>query len=170
MAPHYLRRMALLLLPAVVFLAGCSSFENPLPDDGLVMELSLDRTEVESGGTFTATYSIRNTNLEPVLLTTACFAFARGVVYQNDQEKAFMGSSSGCYTSIGTYEIDAGETLTRQWEVEAAIIIKAYPDGRPPDIELAAPGHYVFRVQPDVFEINGAQAQLPSVEQAIEVR
>lgn len=180
MVHNSLHRMALVLLPSLFFLAGCTSFIDPITDDefeapgavishGLVMHLSLDRTEVEPGEAFTATYTIRNSRSEAVLLESSCSQPARGVVYQNDQEVNFTGSGSGCYTSIGTHNIAAGETLTRQWEVEAAIIIKAYPDGRPPDVEPAAPGHYVFRVTPDVFQINGAQAQLPAVEEAIEV-
>jgi hypothetical protein len=54
--------------------------------------------------------------------------------------------------------------------VHAAIIVKAYPDGREPDIELTPPGEYLFRVEPDVLTVNGVQARLPVIEKKFTVR
>jgi hypothetical protein len=135
----------------------------------LVAELTVAPSAVAPYGTFTATYTVHNTGSEDAHLTTACAAPARGVVYLGEAEAHFMGSSSGCRTSLGQHSIPAGGMLQRSWEVTAAIIVEAYPDGRPPLTRPAEPGEYVFRVEPDVMMINGAQAELPALSHAVVV-
>jgi hypothetical protein len=137
---------------------------------GLATQLVVDRGEVAPGGEFTARYTISNTGTAPVRLESACVAVARGVVYKSGNVANFTGSGSGCYTAIGTHDIAPGATLERTWQVRAAIIVRAYPDGREPDIELAARGEYVFRVEPDVLTVKGVEARLPNLEQKIRVR
>jgi hypothetical protein len=137
---------------------------------GLATDIVIDRGEVARGGEFAVTYTISNTGTAPVRLESACVAVARGVVLHGGNVANFIGSSSGCYTAIGTHDIAAGAMLERTWQVPAAIIVKAYPDGREPDIELAPAGEYVFRVEPDVLTVNGVQARLPAIEQKITVR
>jgi len=167
-----------LLLPALVVLSACAmdmlSPNEQAPayalSNGLEMQLSIDPTEIGPGEEFTATYSVRNTRAESVRLESLCNALAKGVVYRNSEEVGFVGSGSGCRTAISTYDIAAGETLEQRWRVKAAIILRAYPDGREPDIALAESGQYIFRAEPDVYSINGAKAKFPKVEQRIVVR
>jgi hypothetical protein len=132
-------------------------------------ELGLDRTVVVPGETFTATYTIRNTGSEDAELTTACTALARGVIYRDGAEAPFLGSSSGCYTAIGHHVVPAGGVIEWSWDVTAAIIVKAYPDGRPPEIGEAEPGQYVFQVEPNVIMIDGAHATLPRLSRTVVV-
>jgi hypothetical protein len=128
------------------------------------MQLSVDRTKIRPGEEFTATYSIRNARPESVQLKSLCSALARGVVYRSGHEVRLVGSSSGCRTAIGTHLIAAGQTVEWQWRVRAAVILRAYPDGREPDVALAEAGQYVFRVEPDVFQVDGVDLQLPTQE------
>jgi hypothetical protein len=92
------------------------------------------------------------------------------VVYRDGEEIGFIGSGSGCYTAISHHEIPAGGSLEWNWEVRAAVILRAYPDGRDPDVALAEPGEYLFRVEPRVFRIDGADERLPQLEQRIVVQ
>jgi hypothetical protein len=170
-----MQALAALGLAAVV-LAGCA--EDPLAPgaaqlavgEALVTELSLDRTAIAPGGTFTATYTIRNTGAEAVRLTTACTSLARGVVYRAGAEVGFMGSGSGCYTAIGHYAVPAGGALEWRWDVRATIIVEAYPDGRPPLTREAEPGEYTFRVEPNVIMIDDTQATLPPLSRTVRVQ
>jgi hypothetical protein len=161
------------LAPAVLALAACAA-DTLAPGDTelavgevLVTDLSLDRTTVAPNGTFTATYTIRNTGPEGVRLTTACAALARGVVYHTGAEVGFMGSGSGCRTAIGHYDIPAGEVIAWRWDVRAAIIVEAYPDGRPPLTRAAERGVYTFRAEPDVIMINETAATLPPLSRVV---
>lgn len=164
--------LALLVLPAceLGLLSPKEAAPSQVVSHGLVTQLSVDRAAIERGEEFGATFWIRNTRSEPIHLESLCNALARGVVYRNGHEVGFIGSGSGCRTAISTYNIAAGETLKWQWQVKAAIILRAYPDGREPDMALAEPGQYIFQVEPDVYRINGAEAQLPKMEQRILVR
>jgi hypothetical protein len=166
-----------LLLTGFLFIAACGT-DSIAPGEvalshaiahGLETKLFIDPVDVGPGGAFTAEYSITNSRAEPVHLKSSCIAIARGVVYRDGDEARFIGSGSGCYTAVGNYKIAAGETFRWTWQVEAAIVLRAYPDGTQ-DIEDAKPGEYVFRVKPDVFEINEVRAQLPVLEQGIQVR
>lgn len=138
--------------------------------DGLRTELRLDRTAVDRGKEFTATFRIQNTRSEDVALESLCVAIARGVVYREGERIGFVGSGSGCFTTLRTYEIDAGETFEWSWRIKAATTVRAYPDGRPPDLAPAEQGEYIFRVEPDVWTVNGVEARLPQLEQRFTVR
>jgi hypothetical protein len=172
-----MRRKCIVLLLTAAAIAGCeinslAPEEAPLSQalaHGLVTRLVVDRTEVAPGGSFTATYSITNTGSGPVQLESTCVAIARGVVYRNGTETPFIGSGSGCYTAIGSHVIAAGETLERHWQLEAAILLRAHPDGSR-EVAPAQPGDYIFRVIPDVFRIDGAEARLPALERPVSVR
>jgi hypothetical protein len=137
---------------------------------GLAADIVIDRSEVARGGEFAVTYTIINTGTAPVRLESACVAVARGVVLRGGNVANFIGSSSGCRTAIGTHDIAADATLQMTWQVRAAIIVQAHPDGREPDIEPAPAGEYVFRVEPDVLTVNGVEARLPVIEQKFTVR
>lgn len=167
-------KRVLALLPAVG-IAACET--NPLaPDtartqlmsDGLATRLTVDRSRVEPGGEFTVTYTIRNTRPESFRLESSCVAIARGIVYRNDREVALIGSGSGCFPSIATHEIARGDSLERRWRVRAGTH-GVDPDTRQ-NITLAKSGRYVFRVEPDVFQINGEAARLPTLDVRIEIR
>jgi hypothetical protein len=170
-----LAALAPALAPALA-LAACAA-DTLAPGDAqlaagevLVTELSLDRTTVAPNGTFTATYTIRNTGAEGVRLTTACTALARGVVYRTGAEVAFMGSGSGCYTAIGHYDIPAGGAIAWRWDIRAAIIVEAYPDGRPPLTRAAERGEYTFQAEPNVMMINETAATLPRLSRVLLVQ
>lgn len=156
-----------LLLFAVGLLSGACDHSLLAPGsefvDGFQVDLVLDRTEVAPGETFTATFSIHNSRDESVTIESLCVALARGVVYRDGHEARLIGSGSGCYTAIGHVTIEPGDSFVREWEVTAATILKAYPDGRPPDTEPAEPGDYLFRVEFDIYRINGEDAELPDL-------
>jgi hypothetical protein len=158
---------------ALAALAACAA-DTLAPGDAqlaagevLVTELSLERTTVAPNGAFTAIYTIRNTGAEAVRLTTACNALARGVVYRAGAEVAFMGSGSGCYTAIGHYTVPAGGAIAWRWDVRAAIIVEAYPDGRPPLTRAAERGEYTFRAEPDVIMVDETAATLPRLSRMV---
>jgi hypothetical protein len=168
----YLLLLALAVLPACAMdlLPPKEVAQNEAVSTGLTTQLILNRTELAPGGEFTATYSIRNSRAQPIRLESLCNAIARGVVYRNGEEVGFTGSGSGCRNAISTYEIASGARLEWRWTVTAAVILRAYPDGREPDVALAEAGQYVFRVEPDVYLINGMAGKLPKMEQQIMVR
>jgi hypothetical protein len=172
-----MNRKRTFVLLTVVGIAACET-NSVAPDEAslrravsnrLETQLSVDRTDVTPGEEFIATYSIRNTRAESVRLESSCTAIAKGVVYRNSQEVEFVGSGSGCYPAIGVHEIAAGEAIEWQWKVKAAVVLWVYPDGRQ-DIALAEPDQYLFRVEPDVFRISEADAQLPALDLRVDVK
>jgi hypothetical protein len=168
----YLLLLALAVLPACAMdlLPPKEVARNQAVSTGLTTQLSLDRSEVAPGGEFTATYSIRNSRAQPIRLESLCNSVARGVVYRDGGEVGFTGSGSGCRNAISTYEVASGATLEWKWTVTAAVILRAYPDGREPDVALAEAGQYVFRVEPDVYLIDRMAGKLPKMDQQIVVR
>jgi hypothetical protein len=137
---------------------------------GLVTQLVVEPAELAAGGSFLATYTVRNTTLAPVRLESACVTHANLVVLRNGDEARFTGSGSGCYTALGLHEIPPGHTLEQQWRVVAEIVTRYHPDGREPERVLPAPGSYAVRLQPNVMRIDEIRAELPVLERTVTVR
>jgi hypothetical protein len=167
-----------LLVLAVVSVAACASdlvgpsglAPSTATAEGLVVQLSVDREQVNAGEAFTFVYTIRNSGSLPVELESVCTALARAVVYRNSQEVGFAGSGSGCYNAMSTHRLEPGSTATSQWTIRAATILRAHPDGREPDLTPAAPGEYVVRAEPNVHRVNGVATQLPRLEHRLIVK
>lgn len=162
---------ALFLLPACERGTPFASERPPLQNAAgeFATQLTVDRAEIRPGEEFTGSYSFHNHRTEPVQLLSGCTALARGTVYRNAELVDFVGSSGGCREAVSAYEVAAGETLTVQWQVRATVV-RVHADGRPPELAPAEPGPYVFRVEPDVIQLDGESFRLPALEQSITVR
>ncbi|NBC03203.1 MAG: hypothetical protein GVY20_05795 [Bacteroidetes bacterium] len=88
---------------------------------------------------------------------------ARGVAYKDDQIIGLKGSGNGCFSGISTHEIGAGENLEIEWQIKP-FSVRYFPDDREPDTTFTDPGEYIFKVKPDVFEVNKEEKRLPELE------
>ncbi|WP_073060286.1 hypothetical protein [Fodinibius roseus] len=162
------------IVTAGLFLAGCELQQQsaePYSDistDGLRLQLEVEPAQitVNPEEEFTVTYSVQNNNPEKVKLVSGCTAFARGMVFRQEEVVRLEGSSDVCFTAISSYEIPAGEKLELEWQVKP-FSLKTYPDDREPDTTLAEAGKYTFRVKPDIMKINGEETSLPDIERKV---
>lgn len=161
-----------------LLLVGCDMQQQnsePYPEpysdistDGLRLQLEVEpaRMNVNPEEEFSVTYSVQNNNAETVKLVSGCTAFARGIVLRKKKVVGLQGSADGCFTAISSYEIPAGEKMELEWQVKP-FSLRIYPDDRKPDTTLAQPGEYIFKVKPDIIEIDGRKDSLPEIERKI---
>jgi hypothetical protein len=102
------------------------------------------------------TYTLTHRRKEPVDLAINFGSIAEGVVCRGRRAVAMVGSTSGCFPSSGVVPIAAGEELEIRWRVTTAIQDWSGEHGF--ETRNAAPGRYIFRVEPTVGEIAGASA------------
>lgn len=140
---------------AAMVLAACSadvSGPGEVVTDDLRIALVVAPTAIERQEALTATLSLENRTTAPLELTSSCTALALIRTIRGGQPVDLEGSAGGCFTAITPFELGAGETLTRTYEIRAV-----RRDGEPVDR-----GTYVLQVD---FMVPG----LPTVEAVFEV-
>ena len=155
---------------SVLFLSGCGIFNSDNNDDfedgtveGARFHLSMDKTVVERGGSFLATFTVENTTNRTLEIETECVELAGIGVYQGDELMDFRGAFPGCLTALGYFEIEPTETLTLEWDVDA-FTLSSETGEAPFDTTYVEPGDYVLRAEANVSRINGTEVEVESRE------
>ena len=75
----------------------------------------------------------------------------------------FRGAFPGCLTALGYFEIEAMQTLTLEWDVDA-FTLSSETGEAPFDTTYVEPGDYVLRAEANVNRINGTDVEVGSRE------
>ncbi len=131
-------------------------------EEGVELRLNVRPAEVRSHQPFTARVSVTNRRSHTVTLVTRQSCIALLEVYAGDRMVPFSGTENGCHRAVTQHTLRPGQSLRR-----AVPIWAEAPDGAP-----VPAGEYLLRARfsSEVFEINGAAATLPDLEQRVVVR
>lgn len=152
----------------ILNISGCSFFTN---DSNLKpeFEMSVDKSEIASGESFSIALSINNPSDEIIAFSTSCKEFAGLFTYKSNDLVDFSGNNSGCVRKINTYELEPRETLSFNWELEASIV-KWNSETSSTDTTYAASGEYVMQVRLNTKSVNGQELKRNDFEKTVLIK
>lgn len=137
---------------------------KPTADD-LLVATGIHPDTVAPGESFRITYTITNTTLVPVVVTSAssCIAWVR--VYLAGEPVVLDGLDFGCRAAYTDWEI----APRRTWQYPALAWIYYASAARAADSLPVDPGDYTIVIESQVIRINGEAAALPTISATLTV-
>lgn len=141
-------------------------YVEPTPTaDDLLVATGIHPDTVAPGESFRITYTITNTTIVPVVVTTAssCLAWVR--VYLAGEPVVLDGLDFGCRAAYTDWEI----APRRTWQYPALAWIYYASAARAADSLPVDPGDYTIVIESQVIRINGEPAELPTISATMTV-
>ena len=138
---------------------GCGSgiFDSQTTEtEGLHIQLLVDPVEIERGGKFEATLSLRNLQAKERELVSGCTALAWIQAFHKGKVVSLYGTVNGCYDVLTTFRIPANGVWEQVLEITA--MQPGVPPSSPPK------GEYVLQTDFMTLNEEGRVIELPKVE------